>query len=442
MKRTLFFILALSFVPVCAAQESGKVVLDLQTCIEMAKQHNLNIQKSGITVEQQRINHVQSKEDFLPSLSANLGQNFYFGRSLNDENMYQPNSSASTSVGINGSLTLFNGLQRLNTVKKAQFDYNAALKDYQKQSDDICLQVMSQYLNVLYYKRQLEIAKLQLELSQDQFRKTRTQVRAGSLPKGDLIEAQAQVRSDEYGVVQAQSALQSQLVSLGELIFIEDFDNFDITDEDQLPASDILEMTVRDIYDNALYLLPSVQAEELRIQSAERQIKIAKGAYSPSLTFNAGYSNSYLVIQDSPDNAPLLDQLKANSAFSVGFSLNIPIFDRMQTPNAVKSAKLSLQDQKLDFEIAKYNLYTAIQDAYNNARNAKSQMVAAEAAVKSNKEAYDYQKAKYESGTSSVYDYNQARLDYTEALSQQVQAKFEYVFRTKILSYYNGDLVF
>ena len=413
MKRTLFFILALSFVSVCAAQESGKVVLDLQTCIEMAKQHNLNIQKSGITVEQQRINHVQSKEDFLPSLSANLGQNFYFGRSLNDENMYQPNSSASTSVGINGTLTLFNGLQRLNTVKKAQFDYNAALKDYQKQSDDICLQVMSQYLNVLYYKRQLEIAKLQLELSQDQFRKTRTQVRAGSLPKGDLIEAQAQVRSDEYGVVQAQSALQSQLVSLGELIFIEDFDNFDITDEDQLPASDILEMTVRDIYDNALYLLPSVQAEELRIQSAERQIKIAKGAYSPSLTFNAGYSNSYLVIQDSPDNAAFLDQLKANSAFSVGF-----------------------------FEIAKYNLYTAIQDAYNNARNAKSQMVAAEAAVKSNKEAYDYQKAKYESGTSSVYDYNQARLDYTEALSQQVQAKFEYVFRTKILSYYNGDLVF
>lgn len=420
-----------------------KQMLDLQTCIELAKEHNLNIQKSGVVVEQQKLSHLQSKEDFLPSLSANLGQNFYSGRSLNDENIYQPNNSASTSVGVNGSLTLFNGLQRLNNVKKSKFDYEAALKDYQRQSDDICLQVMSQYLNVLYYKRQLEVSKLQLELSQDQYRKTRVQVRAGTLPEGNLIEAQAQVRSDEYEVVQMQSELQNQLVSLGELIYIDDFDNFDISDDEQLPASDILEMTVRDIYDNAIGLLPSVQAEEMRIKSAEKQLKVEKGAYSPTLTFNAGYSNSYLMIQDNPaGNAAFLDQLNANSAFSVGFSLNIPIFDQMRTPNAVKNAKLSLQDQKLDFEIAKYNLYTEIQNAYNNALNAKAKMVSAEAAVKSNKEAFEYQKAKYETGASSVYDYNQSRLDYTQSLSQQVQAKFEYVFRTKILSYYNGDLIF
>lgn len=437
------FLLLFAFLSAAVCGISQKQILDLQTCIDLAKQQNLNIRKSGITVEQQKLSNLQSKEDFLPSLSANLGQNFYFGRSLNDENIYQPNNSASTSVGVNGSLTLFNGLQRLNNVKKTKFDYEAALKDYQRQSDDICLQVMSQYLNVLYYKRQLEVTKLQLELSQDQYRKTRVQVRAGSLPEGDLIEAQAQVRSDEYEVVQMQSELQNQLVSLGELIYIDDFDNFDISDDEQLPASDILEMTVRDIYDNAIGLLPSVQAEEMRIKSAEKQLKVEKGAYSPTLTFNAGYSNSYLMIQDNPaGNAAFLDQLNANSAFSVGFSLNIPIFDQMRTPNAVKNAKLSLQDQKLDFEIAKYNLYTEIQNAYNNALNAKAKMVSAEAAVKSNKEAFEYQKAKYESGASSVYDYNQSRLDYTQSLSQQVQAKFEYVFRTKILSYYNGDLIF
>lgn len=442
MRRFLFLFAFLS-AAVCGI--SQKQILDLQTCIDLAKQQNLNIRKSGITVEQQKLSNLQSKEDFLPSLSANLGQNFYFGRSLNDENIYQPNNSASTTVGVNGSLTLFNGLQRLNNVKKTKFDYEAALKDYQRQSDDICLQVMSQYLNVLYYKRQLEVTKLQLELSQDQYRKTRVQVRAGSLPEGDLIEAQAQVRSDEYEVVQMQSELQNQLVSLGELIYIDDFDNFDISDDEQLPASDILEMTVSDIYDNAIGLLPSVQAEEMRIKSSEKQLKIEKGAYSPTLTFNAGYSNSYLYIQDNENpnaNAAFLDQLNANSAFSVGFSLSIPIFDQMRTPNAVKNAKLSLQDQKLDFEIAKYNLYTEIQNAYNNALNAKAKMVSAEAAVKSNKEAFEYQKAKYESGASSVYDYNQSRLDYTQSLSQQVQAKFEYVFRTKILSYYNGDLIF
>ncbi len=422
---------------------SAQQVWTIEQCIEYAKNENAVIKRSETQAEISKISHQQSKENFLPNLNANASQNFSFGRSLTEDNIYMSNNVFNTNIGVSAGLTLFKGMQMINEVYQTDFNFQAALMDVKKQQDDICLQIMTCYLQILFNKEAVKVAESKLELTKLQAKQTEILVEAGKKPKGELSEANALVAQDKVSLLDAKTTLETSYLTLTQLLYLgnEDVKNFDVSDDVSFMMTDVLNKSVSEIYDAALEFLPSIKGEELRIKSQEYSVKMAKGAYSPQLSFGASYGNGYYYTQGGA-NLSFADQFAKNNNFGLNFSLYIPIFDRMSTPNAIKRSKLTLDQQSDQLETAKNNLRKEIQNAYVNAYMAQQKIQLAEANLQASEEAFNYQSEKYEAGAATLYELNESKNRYTSAKLSQVQAKFNYLFRTRILSYYNGELRF
>jgi outer membrane protein len=191
-------------------------------------------------------------------------------------------------------------------------------------------------------------------------------------------------------------------------------------------------------YASALTTRASVRAEEYRLASSEKTVKVAKSAYYPQLSFGAGYSNNYYKINGF-DNSSFSEQLKNNESKYIGFSLNIPIFNRFETRNNIRSAKLNVKNQEWQLENTKKTLYKEIQQAYYNATGAQEKYKSAAVALESAKKAYEFAKEKFENGRSTTYEFNDASNNLLKASANVSQAKYDYIFRKKILDFYNGQ---
>lgn len=416
----------------------------LDECIAYAKKENAQVLQSDIQSQKAKIYHKQSKEDFLPDLNANVGQGMSFGRSLDDNNVYQNANVYTTSFAASTNLTLFKGMQMYNNVKMKSFDFKASLQDAQKQKDDVGLQIMSAYLSILYNKESLKLYQEQIDLTQQQIDQTNRLIEAGELSSGEILEIKAQLAQDEVNMVTAKTDFESSLLDLIQLMYLDQsmIEGFDIADDPGFFISDILAYSVDHIYENALEFLPGIKGSELRIQSDEVAIKIAQGAYSPQLGFNASYNNRYYTSDASANVPDFSDQMEQNSSFNLNFSLYIPIFNRMQVYNDVALSRLSLSVQEENLLTAKNNLRKTVQSAYVDAVMAKEKMDLSKSNVDASAESFRFQSEKYELGATTLFEYNSAKNTYSKAKLQETQAKFQYLFRTRILSYYNGDIVF
>ncbi|MDR1347543.1 MAG: TolC family protein [Prevotellaceae bacterium] len=409
----------------------------LQECISYAKENSITIKMQHISQQNQEIMLNTAKNRRLPDLSASTNQRFSFGREASlIDNSYQNQNSSSTAFSISTSVPLFTGFQIPNNIAAAKLDLQAAVADFEKAKEDIELAVISAYLQILYSKELLEIAKSQQTLSVQQMERIEEMYKLGKASEAQVYEVKSQAANDELAIVQAKNDLQLALLTLSQLLELRSPEGFDV----ETPNNDvdfILPSNPEETYANALTTQASVRAEEYRLASSEKTVKSAKGAYFPQLSFGAGYSNSYYKINGS-DNSSFSRQLKNNESKYIGFSLNIPIFNRFETRNNIRAAKLNVKNQELKFENTKKNLYKEIQQAYYNATGAKEKYKSSEIALESAEKAYEFAKEKFENGRSTTYEYNDARNNLMKSSANLSQAKYDYIFRKKILDFYNG----
>ncbi|MCB0806629.1 MAG: TolC family protein [Bacteroidales bacterium] len=462
-------VLSLSFILFTGLQAQENKVWNLEECIDYALEHNINIKKQYLNIEYQEELLLQSKLDLLPSLNAFASHGYNWGQRIDPfTNEFATDRVRSNNLYVSGDVNLFSGLQQVNSVKQNKFNLMKAQYDYDYYKDDISISVATEYLQTLYYMEYVAIAENQLQITRQQADRTGKLVDAGTLAKGDLLIIEAQLASEELSLVEAQNNLDLAFLNLSQLMELETPTGFQI----EKPELGIIEQpeifTPQKIFNQAVEIRPEIQSSEMNVQSAITQLKIARGTYYPRLSLNgsigSGYSGANQIGQDSyfeelqigylkPDNTPVYtmiqsygsfkpkpfgDQLEDNLNETVGLNLSIPIFNGWASRSAVAQAKIGIENANLDLALQKNNLYKTIQQAYNDAVAAHNRHKSAQKKVQATGESFKYAEQKYNVGLINSVEYNDAKKEYNNALSEAIQAKYDFVFRTTVIDFYLG----
>ena len=436
MKRTLLITLFIAAVFGAQAQK----VWTLDECISYALEHNLDLRKTQLARQQAEYQYKASKNAWLPTLSANAGEYLGFGQSPSYTGVYVSDNSSSASFGANLSLPLFQGLNLYNTTKADALNLQATEMDQKAAQLNLKLNVMAFYMQVLYGKEQVEIARRQVELSTEQLQKTQQLFENGRIAEADVYESQAQLASDQASLIQMETDLALSLLTLAQALEIEDVEGFEVSEPEAFFAGQNQELDApQTTITQALLNQPSMEAARLRLQKSHYDLKATKSAWYPSLDFYAGYSNGlYHYFTDNYPNTPFDEQLKRNSRAQLGFSLNIPIFDGMKTKYRVKMTELSITDQQFDLENTEKSLRKEIQQAYGNAKAAQQKMAAMENSLDASRVAYEYAKGGYDMGKKTLLELNESKIRLHKAESDLLQARYEYLYRCKIIEFYKN----
>lgn len=424
---------ALSFGELSAQEKT----MTLQECIEYAISHNNNIQQQQLNEENRKIQLETTRYSRLPDLSASLSEGFGFGRSTGRDGSTVDNTSASTSFNISTSMPIFDGFRISNQVKSDRFSLQAATAQLEQARQDVSIQVAGYYLNALYYKGVVAIQRQQLELDKQTLQKAKDMFEAGKKPESEVVAAQAQVDMTAHQLTEAEgNETMARLDLMMALNLTDDVRSFHIADIDTTQLGKDITSAAQ-VFDQAVLLHPSIMAAKYNLESSKYALKVAKSANLPSLSLRASYSNSYYHQFDF-DNMPFGKQLNLNGSEYVGLSLNIPIFNRFATRNSIRQARLQIQNQELQLNESQLQLQKQIEQAYWNAIKARANYVSAESAARSTSLSYNYESERYAAGKSTSIDLQNTRHKLEKALSDQLQAKYEYLMRVKILDFYNG----
>jgi outer membrane protein len=425
-----------------AGQASAQSSWDLNKCIEYAKSKNLTIQRRQLDRQSAEINVNTAQMSRLPNLNASISQNFNFGLAPTANNTYASNNNSQTSFGLQSQTNLFNGFYTSYNINYTNWNLKASIEDINQSVNDISVNIAVAYLQILYNKELVRVSEEQVLQSQSQLEKTSKLVEAGRMPTSELYESKAQLAKDELTLTQNKNALQLSLVDLAQLMELEDVKGFDVTVPDLQQVVINSETTVSQndsAYQNALNFRPGVKAAEYRLNAGQEYIKMMKASFYPSLVFTAQYGNGYYyAFSQGSSNPAFSSQLKNNYQALLGATLSIPIFNRYTVRNNVKLASIDLQRYQISLTEAKKSLYKEIQQAYYNALAAKEKYISAEKSVSASEEAYRYSKERFDAGRSTAFEFNETKIRLVGAQSDLAKAKYEFIFRTKLLDFYNG----
>ncbi|RPH34254.1 MAG: TolC family protein [Bacteroidales bacterium] len=431
-KYLILFLLVLFFSTMASkAQESWS----LEQCIKYAFDNNIQIKQQMLNIKAGEGKLFASKMGTFPNLNASAEHSYRFG---NDSSKTR---SQSNDFSIYSSVSLFNGLETFNTIKKNKFDLLATLSDADKVKNNIALSIASAYLQILYSEELVASSNRQVELSKMQVDRTTVLVKAGSLPEGNLLEIEAQLAGDELQLVNAQNQRDLAYLSLTQFLDIKTPEGFKI----QKPNLDSFETKLADLSPNGIFetaqqIMPQIIGTTYRVSSAEKGLNIAKGGYFPSLSLNARFGSNYFHYLNLPliPSDPFGDQLRNKSYTSVGFSLSIPIFNGWQVRTNISNARISLDRSRLDLENEKNILYKDIQQAYTDALAAQKKLKATQKSLIALTEAFRYSEQKFTVGIVTSVEYTTAKTKLSKAETDLLQAKYELVFKSKILEFYKG----
>ena len=434
MKRIYVISLLLTTGLSIQAQE----IWDLKRCIDYAIEHNLSIKQQEDIQQQNEIEVSTAKWNRLPNLNGGVSHSFNFGRSIQADNTYKSLNTQNTGLNLSTSVPLFTGMQLTNNIALAKLNLKAAVEDLNKAKEDISIQVTSNYLQVLFNKELSKIAHEQVMLSKEILSQKEAFFANKKISKADLYEAKSRVAQDELSAVQAENNYKLSLLDLSQLLELPNPDKFEIVvpETDTLVNADIL-MSPVDIYAEAIAVKPAVKAAQYRLEGAQKNIRIAQSAYYPQLSLSAGLSTNYYNVSGR-ENGHFGAQLRDNFSQYIGFSLSVPIFNRFATRNRVRNARIQQHSFNLQLEEVKKILYKEIQQAYYNAINASTQYTSSRTANQAAQLSFNLMKEKYIIGKANSTEYNEARTIWMKAISDFIQAKYDYLFRCKILDFYRG----
>ncbi|PWL59527.1 MAG: transporter [Bacteroidales bacterium] len=406
---------------------------DLDRCISYAVENNITIKSRQNDVASSQQNVTDAKSRYLPTLSANAGQSWNIGRGLTAENTYADRNTSNFQWGASFNLPIFSGLSTTRQVAYAKANLATVTEQYEAAKEDISLNVITAYLQVLYCKELNEVAIGQVELSEYELERRSALLEAGKIPEIDMLEAKSQLAQDELNRTQTANDIRLALVDLAQLLELDDIDGFDVSPLDD--DSSLLTLTPEDVYDAALQHNHTILAARNGIIASDKNISLAKTGYIPTVNFNAGLGSSYYKISGMP-NDPFGKQMKNNYSTYFGFSLNIPIFDALNTRNSVNRAKVQSVTARLQYDDACQRLFKSIQQAYYQADGARHKLKASEVAEDAAQKAFEAMREKYNLGRATPSEYEQSKTKALRATAERIQAGYELILRTRLLEFY------
>ena len=433
MKKTIAICIAAAF-SLCAPAQR---VMNLAQCIDYAVSHNVNVKRYANNVEQQKVQLSTARNSRLPDLTAGASQSFNFGRGLNSENAYVNRNTQSTGFNLQTSVPLLTGGRIPNEIAMSRLNLQAATADLEHARQSIALQVAAAYLQAVYAAEVVKVQEAQVAFSKIQEDRISKLFNAGKSPESDVVEAHSQVAQDEMGRTQAKCDYKLAMLDLSQLLELSSPDSIEIV-APQDETSPTLPPLPDRIFARAEGVKPEIQAEKLRLQAAEKNIRIAKAALYPTLSLGAGLSSEYYKTSGYQASS-FSKQLSDNFNKSIGLSLNIPIFNRLATRNSIRQAKLQQSEQALQLDETKKTLYKEIQQAYYNAVNAQAKYESALAARKAAESNFNMMTGKFENGRANATELEEAKTKRANAITSTLQAKYEYILRMKIIEFYEGN---
>lgn len=472
--KSISLIILIAFIIPFSYVSNAQQVWTLEDCIKYAIENNITVKRQELNAESAERNYFQSKMEILPNVNANGSHYYNSGKAINYETYSYVNEAfQGGNLSLSTEITVFNGLQTLNSIKKSKLDFLAQLENVEKAKNDITLNVSTAYLQILLNKELRDNAKQQLEVTLEQIEKTKRLVEIGNAAKGDLLQIESQAASEKATLTNAENNLKISYLDLSQLLNLEDTENFeilfpeipDITFSDNILATD-------QIFNSAVEILPEIKSAELQLKSSQKNLLISKGAISPTISFGYQYSSRYSELTSRTtgiqsdlstqptgitesgeniynyysyssyaDSYPYLDQISDNASQAVYLAIRIPLFNNWSTGNSISQAKINLSDKQLNLDLQKQNLFKSIQQARTQALAAMDNYKANLQALKSMEEAFRYTEQKYEVGLVDILEYKTAKNQLNQTKSNLAQAKYEYIFRTKILDFYKGEQI-
>jgi outer membrane protein len=456
-----------------AIQGNAQVVhLNLSQAVDLALQHNLTVKSYELNLKNAELTYQQAKYNQLPSLGGNINQAASFGRSINPyTNGYDSRNINYNNVGLNANLTLFNGGQLRNTILQNEYALKATQQDLQSMRENIALQVVLSYLSILNAEDQLSIAKAQTEITKLQIDRTQKLVSAGTLPVSNVLDLKAQLANEESNVVSFQSSLDINKLTLQQLLNDSSIQAFDLQRiQVPVPSSKAYDVSVNEIYAKALDIQPLVRAADFRVQGAQKNVEVAKAFRLPTLSMSGSWSanqsnalksvellgtqtvnlgsvaiggTSYPVSTVQPKygegtTVGYFDQLNNTQNKVVSLNLNIPIFAKYANRTRVAQAGLQKQNAEIEADRARLTLRQNIEQAYVNMLNAANKYEASSQQVSALEESFRASESRFNAGTIDFVSYNLQKTNLDKARLALIQVKYDFVFRTKILDYYQG----
>ena len=433
MKRTILIACVMATGYGIQAQEAWS----LQKCIEYAIEHNLSIKQQEASRNQSEVELNTAQWSRLPNLNGNVGQSFNFGRALQADNTYGNRNTASTNFSLGTNIPLFTGLQIPNSIALAKLNLKAATEDLKKAKEDISIQVASYYLQALFNEELSKVAQNQVKLSQEQLDRKVAFFKNGKASEAEVYEAKSRLAQDEMSAVQADNNYRLALLDLSQLLELPTPEGFTIAEPPTVEMNVHLSLP-DEVYSQAMTNKPSIKAAQYRLEGAEKSIRIAQSGYYPQLSFGAGLSTNYYNMSGI-ETASFSSQWHQNFNKYLQFSLSIPLFNRFATRNRVKSARIQKNALQWRLEESKKTLYKEIQQAYYNALAAEAKYRSSQSASEASEASFKLMSEKYANGKATATEYNEVRTLWMKALSDHIQARYDYIFRSKILDFYKGE---
>ena len=422
----------------------------LKEAVNEALKKNISIQQNKLSVELAKKDVEIAKGNFLPNLNANTRGNLNFGSGFDPVSQNRVSTTFyGGSIGLNSGVTIFNGYINTNTYKRAQLGVENSLLDLQFIENDVSLRVVNGYLNVLFAKENLEAAKVQYEISKTQIEAADLRFKNGVIPKGDLLNVESTAATNLQTVIAQENALDIALLNLSQLLQVPT-EGFDVAPVDVgTPSADLFYKSSSSVYEKSVDRMPEIARAKLAIENADFNIEIAKGAFMPTITGSLFLSSDYAYdLKDgtvrfgSTLNQDVFTQLNSNLGYGVGFNVSIPIFNRFQTENRVAQSVINKEISEFRLLDEKLRLEQTIEQAFLDVKTALKTYEAAKVSLEAQEEAFKNAQESYNFGTMTQFDFDQVRTRLVNAQAALIRSKYDYVFKTKVLQFYSGDLVF
>lgn len=445
----------------------------LEACVEYAMENNISIKQSRLDQENADISKSEAIGNYLPSLNGSASNSWNSGLTQNiTTGILEQQVVRNLSLNATAGITIFDGLRNLRTFQRAKLEQLASQYSLQLIKDDIALFVANSYLQILVNKQQLAVLVEQNNVTQEQIELTRKTVEVGNAPKGDLLEIEATNADEEQQIIVAQNNLRISKISLAQTLLIEDYQSFDIADEEyDVPLTDILSNSPEDIIAKARQERYEVRVAEQELEIAEKDIEIARTQLYPTLNgffnYNTRETDRGRTTQGGIDpNSPtrqigfventgqsvvapnfqvqtigpssFFDQLSRNDGYTYGLQLNIPVFNGFATRNQIKRREVAAMRAEYQLEQTELDLESNVYQAYVDAQGAAKAYEAAIKTVESQKLAFEYAQQRFEVGVSNAFELSQSKFRLTNAENRLINAKYDYIFNLKVLELFFG----
>lgn len=487
MKKVPSLVLLFFILPFLASAQADSLASEwtLKQCIDYALANSLTVKRSTYAVETSEVNYDEAKYSRLPSVNGSVSYGSSWGRGLDPvSNGFVTQQINSSNIGAQASLPLFNGMRIHSAIRQLSTANAAAEQDLAKTKNDITINVATLFINVVFNKELVQNAKYQLASSQQQLERTRKQVAAGSLARSEELNLDAQVATNEVNLVQQENALTLSLLQLKQALQIPASQPFNVEIPTLEPQDLTLDQSRDEVYDIAKQVMPEIKAAEYKVQSSEYAVRAARGNLYPRLSLvgsiNTNYSSAaspryvadegrYLLdnIDDDPDPDPeaaigmsngqpvygyvrnshfenyaARRQFEDNIYRTVTLQLSIPIFNSYQARASMRRSVIQREIAKVTAEETANTLRQDVETAYNNAVASSKSYNANTRQVQAREEAFRMTKQRYEIGAINFVEYQVSENDLFRAKSDLLRAKYDFIFRTKVLDLYQGKPIY